>query len=49
VAINIDCLPPVSRQEAEAITKELADLVVEFCGGQATYFLLDASHNEVEI
>ena len=49
VAINIDCLPPVSKGEAEVITKELADLVQEFCGGEVTYFLLDASQNEVEI
>jgi DNA/RNA-binding domain of Phe-tRNA-synthetase-like protein len=49
VAINIDCLPPVSRQEAEVITSELADLVKEFCGGQTTYFMLDAAHNEAEI
>jgi len=49
VAINVDCLPPVSRDEAEAITKELANLVKEFCGGQATYLLLDARQNEAEI
>jgi len=49
VAINVDCLPPVSRGEAETITKELADLVKEFCGGKVTYFLLDAKQTEVEI
>ena len=49
VAINVDCLPPVSKDEASAITKELADLVREFCGGEATYLLLDASQSEVEI
>ena len=49
VAINIDCLPPVSKDEASAITKELADLVQEFCGGEVTYLLLDASQSEVEI
>jgi DNA/RNA-binding domain of Phe-tRNA-synthetase-like protein len=49
VAINVDCLPPVLRGEAEAITKELADLVTEFCGGKVSYFLLDASQNEVEV
>ena len=49
VAINVDCLPPVSREEAEAITSELADLVKEFCGGRITYFLLDATQNEAEI
>jgi DNA/RNA-binding domain of Phe-tRNA-synthetase-like protein len=49
VAINVDCLSPVSRDEAKAITGELADLVREFCGGEVKYFLLDASQNEVEI
>ncbi len=49
VAINIDCLPPVSKDEARAITKELADLVREFCGGEVTYLLLNASQSEVEI
>jgi DNA/RNA-binding domain of Phe-tRNA-synthetase-like protein len=49
IAINIDCLPPVSRDKAEAITKELAGLVGEFCGGTVTHFLLDAAQNEVEV
>lgn len=49
VAINVDCLPPVSKDEAKAITGELADLVREFCGGEVKYFLLDAASNEVEI
>jgi DNA/RNA-binding domain of Phe-tRNA-synthetase-like protein len=49
VAINVDCLPPVSKGEAEAITGELADLVKEFCRGEVNYFLLDATQNEVEI
>jgi DNA/RNA-binding domain of Phe-tRNA-synthetase-like protein len=49
VAINVDCLPPVSRDEAKAITGELADLVKEFCVGQVKYFLLDATQNQVEI
>jgi len=49
VAINVDCLPPVTRQEAEAITGELADLVKEFCDGQVTHFLLDVAHGEAEI
>ncbi len=47
VAINVDCLPVVLRQEAEAITEKLANLVKEFCGGEVTYFLLDANHSEV--
>jgi DNA/RNA-binding domain of Phe-tRNA-synthetase-like protein len=49
VAINVDCLPPVSKDEAGALTSELADLVREFCGGEVKYFLLDAAQNEVEI
>jgi len=49
VAINVDCLPPLSKDEAETITKELADLVGEFCGGRVAYFLLDATRSEVEV
>jgi len=49
VAINVDCLPPVSKDEAKALTGELAELVREFCGGEVKYFLLDATQNEVEI
>jgi len=49
VAINVDCLPPVAKGEAKAITAELADLVREFCGGEVKYLLLDASQNEAEI
>ena len=48
VVINVDCLPPVSKGEAEVMTKELADLVKEFCGGKVTYFLLDIS-NQLDI
>jgi DNA/RNA-binding domain of Phe-tRNA-synthetase-like protein len=49
VAINVDCLPPVSKGEAETITGELAELVREFCGGEVKYMLLDTSQNEAEI
>jgi len=48
VVINVDCLPPVLKDEAKAITGELADLVQEFCGGKVTYFLLDIS-NQLDI
>jgi DNA/RNA-binding domain of Phe-tRNA-synthetase-like protein len=49
VAINVDCLPPVAKGEAGAITEELAGLVREFCGGEVKYFLLDAANNEQDI
>ncbi len=49
VAINVDCLPPVAKGEAGAITEELAGLVKEFCGGEVKFLLLDAANNEAEI
>ena len=49
VAINVDCLPPVAKGEAGAITEELAGLVKEFCGGEVKYLLLDAANNERDI
>jgi lysyl-tRNA synthetase class 2 len=49
VAINVDCLPPVLEDEARAITKELADLIREFCCGGVTHFLLNANGDEFEI
>jgi len=49
VAINVDCLPPVAKGEAGAITEELAGLVREFCGGEVKYLLLDAANNERDI
>ncbi len=49
VAINVDCLPPVAKGEAGAITEELAGLVREFCGGEVKHLLLDAANNEAEI
>ncbi|MFC1871987.1 B3/4 domain-containing protein [Chloroflexota bacterium] len=49
VAINVDCLPPVLREEAETITGELAELVRKFCGGEVRHFMLDAANNEVQL
>jgi lysyl-tRNA synthetase class 2 len=49
VAINVDCLPPVTSEEARRITAELADLVKEFCGGDVKHYFLSAENNEAEI
>jgi lysyl-tRNA synthetase class 2 len=49
IAINIDCLPPVSADEAGAITGELAGLVGEFCGGEVKHGLITAARPEFEI
>lgn len=49
IAINVDCLPPVGFEEAEQITAELAGLLEELCGGQVSYFMLNANRNEITI
>lgn len=49
VAINIDCLPPVTPEEAAALTTELAGLVERFCGGSTHYVLLDRDHPEAGV
>ena len=49
IAINVDCLPPVTKDEADTITSELAQLVKEFCGGEVKYGLLTPDRNEFEI
>lgn len=49
IAINIDCLPPFTKDEANTITAELAQLLKEFCGGDVKYSLLTPDHNEFEI
>lgn len=49
IAVNVDCLPPVSADEAETITRELVDLMKEFCGGEVSYVMLNAVHPEAEV
>jgi len=34
VAINVDGLPPIPREEVEAICEEMGEWVVRYCGGQ---------------
>ena len=46
LAINVDCLPPINKEKAEALTAELAELVREYCGGEVNYSLLMVDHNE---
>jgi DNA/RNA-binding domain of Phe-tRNA-synthetase-like protein len=44
VAINVDALvPPISRTVLEQATEELATLVRQYCGGEITTHILDAS------
>ena len=49
IAINVDCLPPVSPKDGEKITSELADLLKELCGGDVRYVMLNSEDNETEI
>jgi len=47
--LAIEGLPPVTRQEIEAATKELKDLVEKFCGGNITYKILDEKQPETDL
>jgi DNA/RNA-binding domain of Phe-tRNA-synthetase-like protein len=49
IVINLDCLPPITAEEAKKLTVELAGLVREFCRGEVRYDLIDKNRNEVEI
>jgi DNA/RNA-binding domain of Phe-tRNA-synthetase-like protein len=49
IAINVDCLPPFTKAQAEEMTAELAALVREFCGGEVKYSLLTLGNNEFEV
>jgi lysyl-tRNA synthetase class 2 len=48
IVINVDCLPPVTPEQARALTVELADLVRQLCGGDVRTELLSKDRNEVE-
>jgi len=49
LAINVDCLPPFSRDDARDLTSELAELVRRFCGGVVKFGLLTADRGEFEV
>lgn len=48
VAINIDVLPPVTREEGMRIAEELAAQLTDVCGGQAMLFTLDKDNPVAE-
>jgi|GEM_PF-4092299 len=39
MTLKIEGLPPMTRGEVEEATKELAELVQRFCGGQVSHFV----------
>jgi len=49
VLVNIDCLAPVGKDEAERLVVELAELIERFCGGSVRHHLLTANEPMAEI
>jgi DNA/RNA-binding domain of Phe-tRNA-synthetase-like protein len=49
VLVNIDCLAPVGKDEAERLVVELAELIERFCGGSVRHHLLTADEPMAEI
>jgi len=49
IVINLDCLPPVDRAEAQRLTVELTGLVRDYCGGNVRCDLITSERNEVDI
>ena len=43
IEYNVDGLPPIGREEVEAISRELAGMITEHCGGTVRVGLLEAS------
>lgn len=48
VAVNLDVLPPVTREEGEKIARELADLLEEYCECEATVHVLDQENSVIK-
>ena len=49
IAVNVDVLPPVTREEGEQIAQELSDLLRRFCGGKVSVHILDKDHPVAEL
>ncbi len=49
VALVVEGLPPVTKEEIEIITKELSELIQKYCGGEIKTFILNSSNPETEI
>lgn len=49
VALVVEGLPPVTKEEIRQIIDELSDLIQKFCHGDIKTFILDSSAPETEI
>lgn len=47
--MNIDGLPPVTRDETEKICIEAVELIKKFCGGVVGYKILDIDNPKIEL
>jgi DNA/RNA-binding domain of Phe-tRNA-synthetase-like protein len=47
--MNIDGLPPVTRDETEKICMEAVELIKRYCGGRVSYKILDSERPEMEL
>ena len=49
IEFNIDGLPPVSRDDVEAMCHEMMDLVDRFCGGKLRYDILSQENPKIAL
>ncbi|NIO44280.1 MAG: hypothetical protein GTN36_01865, partial [Candidatus Aenigmarchaeota archaeon] len=49
VLLVIEGLPPVTKEKIEEAAKELVSLIAKFCGGEASYYLLNKNNSEIEV
>ena len=49
ITMNIDILPPATREEGERAVQELIALLHRYCGGEITYNVLDRGYRQEEM
>ena len=47
--LNVHGLPPATREEVQRATETLVGLVTRVCGGEATWYILDAANPSVQL
>ena len=49
VALVIEGLPPVTKDDVEQIITELSDLVKKYCGGEISTYILNSKNSQQDI
>ena len=49
IEFNIDGLPPITRQEVEAICHETAELIQRFCGGEVGFGVITRQQTKIPL